>query len=303
MIEEEKMKTLIEMFPNYNIQANVKLGNYTNTRVGGPADWCFWPKTQTELKAVVQYANEQNLPITVLGNASNLVITEDGLAGLVIFLTEMKQIKATGNKIVAEAGAWIIETAQMAYESALTGLEWAAGIPGSVGGAVFMNAGAYGGQIDQVLESTDVITIDGQFKTYSVAELSFGYRHSLIQDTGDIIVSATFALKPGKRAAIGAEMADYNERRAQKQPLEFPSCGSVFKRPTGYFAGKLIMDAGLQGCRIGDAQVSTKHAGFIVNRGHATGSDYVNLIQHVQKVVYQTFMVHLETEVRILGRK
>ncbi|MFL2019554.1 UDP-N-acetylmuramate dehydrogenase [Weissella hellenica] len=297
------MKTLIEIFPKYNIQANVKLGNYTNTRVGGPADWCFWPKTQAELKEVVQYANEQNILITVLGNASNLVITEDGLSGLVIFLTEMKQIKALGNHIVVEAGAWIIETAQMAYEYALTGLEWAAGIPGSVGGAVFMNAGAYGGQIDQVLESTDVITADGRLKTYAAAELAFGYRHSLIQETGDIIVSATFVLKPGKRSVIGTKMADYNERRAQKQPLEFPSCGSVFKRPTGYFAGKLIMDAGLQGYQIGDAQVSTKHAGFIVNRGHATGSDYVNLIKHVQTTVYQTFKVDLETEVRILGRK
>jgi UDP-N-acetylmuramate dehydrogenase len=215
----------------------------------------------------------------------------------------MKQINVLDNHIVVEAGAWIIETAQMAYEYALTGLEWAAGIPGSVGGAVFMNAGAYGGQIDQVLESADVVTSDGQLKTYSAAELAFGYRHSLIQETGDIIVSATFVLTPGKRSAIGAQMADYNERRAQKQPLEFPSCGSVFKRPTGYFAGKLIMDAGLQGYRIGDAQVSTKHAGFIVNRGHATGSDYVNLIKHVQKTVYQTFMVDLETEVRILGRK
>ncbi|WP_258088103.1 UDP-N-acetylmuramate dehydrogenase [Weissella fangxianensis] len=297
------MKMLNEMFPSYNIQANVNLGNYTNTRVGGPADWCFWPKTQHELQQVVLFANEANLPITVLGNASNLVITDDGRQGVVIFLTEMHQIKVFQNNIIAEAGAWIIDVAQMAYDYSLTGLEWAAGIPGSIGGAVFMNAGAYGGQIDQVVQSVDVITPMGEIKTYPVADLAFGYRHSLVQETGDIIISATFAMQSGKRAEIGSKMTDFNERRAQKQPLEFPSCGSVFKRPTGYFAGKLIMDSGLQGCQIGGAQVSTKHAGFIVNRGQATGSDYVNLISHIQDVVYEKFSVNLETEVRILGRK
>ena len=297
------MKMLNEMFPCYNIQANVNLGNYTNTRVGGPADWCFWPKTQHELQQVVRFANEANLPITVLGNASNLVITDDGRQGVVIFLTEMHQIEVFQNNITAEAGAWIIDVAQMAYDYSLTGLEWAAGIPGSIGGAVFMNAGAYGGQIDQVVQSVDVITPMGEIKTDPVADLAFGYRHSLVQETGDIIISATFAMQSGKRAEIGGKMTDFNERRAQKQPLEFPSCGSVFKRPTGYFAGKLIMDSGLQGCQIGGAQVSTKHAGFIVNRGQATGSDYVNLIKHIQNVVYEKFSVNLETEVRVLGRK
>ncbi|MFP7152974.1 UDP-N-acetylmuramate dehydrogenase [Weissella paramesenteroides] len=297
------MKMLNEMFPSYNIKANVNLGDYTNTRVGGPADWCFWPKTQQELQQVVHFANETDLPITVLGNASNLVITDDGRQGVVIFLTDMHQIEVFKNSITAEAGAWIIEVAQVAYDYSLTGLEWAAGIPGSIGGAVFMNAGAYGGQIDQVLQSVDVITPVGEIKTYSAAELAFGYRHSLVQETGDVIIRATFTMQPGKRSEIGEKMADFNTRRAQKQPLEFPSCGSVFKRPTGYFAGKLIMDSGLQGYQIGGAQVSTKHAGFIVNRGQATGSDYVQLIKHVQDVVYEKFSVNLETEVRVLGRK
>ena len=297
------MKMLNEMFPSYNIQANVNLGDYTNTRVGGPADWCFWPKTQQELQQVIHFANETDLPITVLGNASNLVITDDGRQGVVIFLTDMHQIEVFKNSITAEAGAWIIEVAQVAYDYSLTGLEWAAGIPGSIGGAVFMNAGAYGGQIDQVLQSVDVITPVGEIKTYSAAELAFGYRHSLVQETGDVIIRATFTMQPGKRSEIGEKMADFNTRRAQKQPLEFPSCGSVFKRPTGYFAGKLIMDSGLQGYQIGGAQVSTKHAGFIVNRGQATGSDYVQLIKHVQDVVYEKFSVNLETEVRVLGRK
>ncbi|WP_439819164.1 UDP-N-acetylmuramate dehydrogenase [Weissella paramesenteroides] len=297
------MKMLNEMFPSYNIRANVNLGDYTNTRVGGPADWCFWPKTQQELQQVVHFANATDLPITVLGNASNLVITDDGRQGVVIFLTDMHQIEVFKNSITAEAGAWIIEVAQTAYDYSLTGLEWAAGIPGSIGGAVFMNAGAYGGQIDQVVQSIDVITPAGEIKTYSATELAFGYRHSLVQETGDVIIRATFTMQPGKRSEIGEKMADFNTRRAQKQPLEFPSCGSVFKRPTGYFAGKLIMDSGLQGYQIGGAQVSTKHAGFIVNRGQATGSDYVHLIKHVQDVVYEKFSVNLETEVRVLGRK
>lgn len=293
---------LIQMFPGYDIKQNQALSAYTNTRVGGPADWIFWPKKLTELKEVVRYAHDQMIPVTVLGNASNLIIGDTGLTGLVIFLTNLTDITLDTHTVTAGAGAAIIDVTQVAAEHSLTGLEWAAGIPGSVGGAVFMNAGAYGGQVAESLVSADVLTPTGEIKTYTNAELDFGYRHSTVQTTGEIILSATFALAPDEQTAIVARMEDFNTRRASKQPLEYSSCGSVFKRPEGHFAGKLIMDSDLQGYQVGGAQVSTKHAGFIVNKGDATGSDYVAVIQHVQETVQAKFDVALEPEVRILGK-
>lgn len=293
---------LIQMFPGYDIKQNQALSAYTNTRVGGPADWIFWPKKLAELKEVVRYAHDQTIPVTVLGNASNLIIGDNGLSGLVIFLTNLTDITLGTHTVTAGAGAAIIDVTQVAAEHSLTGLEWAAGIPGSVGGAVFMNAGAYGGQVAESLVSADVLTPTGEIKTYTNAELDFGYRHSTVQATGEIILSATFALAPDEQTAIVARMEDFNTRRASKQPLEYPSCGSVFKRPEGHFAGKLIMDSDLQGYQVGGAQVSTKHAGFIVNKGDATGSDYVAVIQHVQATVQAKFDVALEPEVRILGK-
>lgn len=293
---------LIQMFPGYDIKQNQALSAYTNTRVGGPADWIFWPKKLSELKEVVRYAHDQTIPVTVLGNASNLIIGDTGLTGLVIFLTNLTDITLDTQTVTAGAGAAIIDVTQVAAEHSLTGLEWAAGIPGSVGGAVFMNAGAYGGQVAESLVSADVLTPTGEIKTYTNVELDFGYRHSTVQETGEIILRATFALAPDEQTAIVARMEDFNTRRASKQPLEYPSCGSVFKRPEGHFAGKLIMDSDLQGYQVGGAQVSTKHAGFIVNKGDATGSDYVAVIQHVQETVQVKFDVALEPEVRILGK-
>ncbi|RRG17508.1 UDP-N-acetylmuramate dehydrogenase [Weissella viridescens] len=292
---------LIREFPGFDIKQNQALSTYTNTRVGGPADWIFWPRNLNELRDVTRYAQNQGVPITVLGNASNLIITDQGLRGLVVFLTRLTDITVDETTVTAAAGAAIIDTAQVACEHDLAGLEWAAGIPGSVGGAVYMNAGAYGGQVDDCLLEAVVLTPSGTLKTYTRQELDFGYRHSAVQGTGEIIVSATFKLIPDAKANIAERMEDFNDRRASKQPLEYPSCGSVFKRPEGYFAGKLIMDAGLQGFQVGGAQVSTKHAGFIVNKGQATGSDYVAVIKHVQDVVHEQYQVNLEPEVRILG--
>ncbi len=299
------MENLIQHFPGYDIRKNVRLADYTNTRVGGPADWAFWPKTIAQVKTVIEelHAYDRALPITVLGNASNLIITDDGLRGLVIFLTDLAEIQVVEQTITASAGAAIIDVARVAQQNGLTGLEWAAGIPGSVGGAVYMNAGAYGGQVDSVVSTIEVLTRTGEIKSITNADLAFAYRHSAVQETGDIILSATFALELGDKPAIDAMMVDFNPRRASKQPLEFPSCGSVFKRPVGYFAGKLIMDADLQGYTIGGAQVSTKHAGFIVNRGTASATDYIQVIRHVQQVVAEKYGVTLETEVRILGEQ
>ncbi|MDR3190033.1 MAG: UDP-N-acetylmuramate dehydrogenase [Lactobacillaceae bacterium] len=294
---------LIQSFPGFDIKADVELANYTNTKVGGHAEWVFWPKSVEQLRYVlVELQNlNQTLPITVLGNASNIIVTDQGLAGLVIFLTNLTSIEVHDQQIKAGAGAWLIDVTRQAQRHNLAGLEWAAGIPGSVGGAVYMNAGAYGGQVDAWLESVEVLTPTGELQTLTTAQLAFAYRHSVLHDTDDVIVSATFKLKPGEASAIDALMEDYNTRRASKQPLEFPSCGSVFKRPEGHFAGKLIMDAGLQGYQVGGAQVSTKHAGFIVNKGNATATDYIAVIKHVQTIIKEQYEIDLETEVKIFG--
>lgn len=288
-------------FPAVEIKKDESLSHYTNTKTGGPADYVAFPKSISETKQLIDYANVHELPLTVIGNASNLIVKDGGIRGLTIILTKMAQIHASETQVVAEAGAALIATTKVACQASLTGLEFAAGIPGSVGGAVFMNAGAYGGEMSEVIEEVTVLTRDGQLKTLANADLKFGYRHSTIQDYHDTVVTATFKLKPGKQTAIQARMDELNTLRASKQPLEWPSCGSVFKRPTGYFTGKLIHDAGLQGHQIGGAQVSKKHAGFIINVDHATATDYMDMIHYVQKVVYEKFGVHLETEVRIIG--
>ena len=294
-------KDVLATFPAIEIKKDESLSHYTNTKTGGPADYVAFPKSISETKALITYANDQHLPLTVIGNASNLIVKDGGIRGLTIILTRMNQIHASENKVVAEAGAAIIATTKVACGASLTGLEFAAGIPGSVGGAIFMNAGAYGGEMSEVDETVTVLTPTGQLKTLDHAELDFGYRHSSIQDYDDIVVSVTFGLKAGNQTKIQARMDELNTLRAAKQPLEWPSCGSVFKRPTGYFTGKLIHDAGLQGHKIGGAEVSKKHAGFIINVDHATATDYMDMIHYVQKVVFERFGVHLQTEVRIIG--
>ncbi|MGM9910443.1 MAG: UDP-N-acetylmuramate dehydrogenase [Lacticaseibacillus absianus] len=286
-----------------DIQENIPLSRYSFTETGGPAQFLAFPKSLAELQDLLAAAEEEQLPITVIGNASNLIISDKGIKGLVIILTKMHQIKVTGDKVTAEAGARIIDTSFAAGKAGLSGLEFAAGIPGSVGGAVFMNAGAYGGETKDCLETATVLTEDGQLKTYSNAELQFSYRHSLVQETKEIVVSAVFALKKGDREAILDEMNYLNALRKYKQPLEYPSCGSVFKRPTGHFVGPMLIKAGLQGKQIGGAQVSMKHAGFIVNKGGATATDYLNLIHYIQKTIKEKYGIDLHTEVRIIGDK
>ncbi|GAA6112344.1 UDP-N-acetylmuramate dehydrogenase [Apilactobacillus apinorum] len=284
------------------ILKNESLSKYTFTKTGGPADLIAFPKDIKEVQSLLIMAKEQQLPITVLGNASNLIIKDGGIRGLVIILTDMNKIISKGEYVIAQAGARYIDTTIVAQQNGLSGLEFAAGIPGSVGGAVYMNAGAYGGETAEVIDTVTVLTSENEIKIFNNDELDFGYRHSLIQEQNDIVLEASFKLVPGNKNTIQAKMDELNELRASKQPLELPSCGSVFKRPEGYFAGKLIHDAGLQGYQSGGAQVSTKHAGFIVNVDHATATDYLNVIKHVQETVYKQHQVHLETEVRIIGQ-
>ena len=281
---------------------NEPLSKYTFTETGGPADLVAFPKNTDEVRELLSMAKRDNLPITILGNASNLIIKDGGIRGLVIILTEMNEITSHDDLVIAQAGARYIDTTIVAQQHGLTGMEFAAGIPGSIGGAVFMNAGAYGGETAEVIESVTVLTPENEIKTLSNSELDFGYRHSAVQDQDDIVLEATFKLSTGDKDEIQAEMDRLNELRESKQPLDLPSCGSVFKRPEGYFAGKLIHDAGLQGYQSGGAQVSKKHAGFIVNIDNATATDYLNVIKHVQETVYAKNKVHLETEVRIIGQ-
>ncbi|WP_412031065.1 UDP-N-acetylmuramate dehydrogenase [Apilactobacillus kunkeei] len=292
MIKMEKIKLL----------KNEPLSKYTFTETGGPADLVAFPKNTEEVRELLAMTKRDNLPITVLGNASNLIIKDGGIRGLVIILTEMNEITSHDDLVIAQAGARYIDTTIVAQQHGLTGMEFAAGIPGSIGGAVFMNAGAYGGETAEVIESVTVLTPENEIKTLSNSELDFGYRHSAVQDQDDIVLEATFKLSTGDKDEIQAEMDRLNELRESKQPLYLPSCGSVFKRPEGYFAGKLIHDAGLQGYQSGGAQVSKKHAGFIVNIDNATATDYLNVIKHVQETVYAKNKVHLETEVRIIGQ-
>lgn len=295
------IKDLTEAFPNANIKENEPLSRYTYTKTGGPADALIFPKSKEEVQALVKWLNENNWPLTILGNASNLIVKDGGIRGATIILTDMNQISIHENSIRVLTGAPLIELSKRAYDNELTGLEFACGIPGSVGGAVYMNAGAYGGEVQEVISSVTVLTRLGEVKEMTNEDMQFDYRHSILQESDDIALEVIFELKPGNKEEIKEKMDELTYLRTSKQPLEYPSCGSVFKRPTGYFTGKLIQDAGLQGYVWGGAQVSTKHAGFIVNINNATATDYIELIEHIKEVILEKDGVALETEVKIIG--
>lgn len=299
--------TVINLFKQILQEDNLKIDeplyHYTYTKIGGKADFLLFPTSYQALKESYQLALRENLPITILGNGSNVLIRDGGIRGVVFNLTKLTDITFEDSKIIAQSGAAIINTSRFALEHSLTGLEFACGIPGSVGGALYMNAGAYGGEISDVLESALVLTNSGDILSVSSKDLELGYRTSNIAKNNYVVLEATFALQKGDEQEIKAKMDELTYLRESKQPLEYPSCGSVFKRPPNYFAGKLIQDSGLQGSKIGGAQVSTKHAGFIVNVENATANDYISLIRHVQKTVKDHFGVELETEVRIIGEE
>ncbi|MCK1203497.1 UDP-N-acetylmuramate dehydrogenase [Streptococcus uberis] len=294
---------MIEELAGIDIRINEPLKKYTYTKVGGPADYLVFPRNRLELTRIVKYANNHSIPWIVLGNASNLIVRDGGIRGFVIMFNKLNTVTVDGYTIEAEAGANLIETTKVAKFHSLTGFEFACGIPGSVGGAIFMNAGAYGGEIANIFLSAKVLTPEGDIKTMTAREMAFGYRHSAIQKSGDIVVSAKFALKPGDFEQISQEMNRLNYLRQLKQPLEYPSCGSVFKRPEGNFAGQLIMEAKLKGYRIGGVEVSEKHAGFMINVDHGTAKDYEHLIAHVIETVEHNSGIRLEREVRIIGEQ
>ena len=298
----EILKQIKEELAGIDILFNEPLKQYTYTKVGGAADYLAFPRNQYELKRIVTFANAQEIPWMVLGNSSNIIVRDSGIEGFVIMFDHFHDVRVNGYVIEAEAGAKLIDVTHVARYHSLTGFEFACGIPGSIGGAVYMNAGAYGGEIAHILQSCKVLTPEGEIKTLTVEELAFGYRHSKIQETGDVVISAKFALAPGNYDQIDQEMARLTHLREMKQPLEYPSCGSVFKRPVGHFAGQLISEAGLKGHRIGGVEVSEKHAGFMINVDHGTAKDYEDLIAHVIATVEKSAGVTLEREVRIIGK-
>lgn len=286
-----------------DIQTQIPLSRYTFTKTGGRAEYLAFPKNLDELRQLLLVAKAEKLPITVIGNASNLIIRDGGISGLVVILTAMNEISVKDDRVIAQAGARIIDTAFAAANNGLTGFEFAAGIPGSVGGGLFMNAGAYGGEVKDVVDKVTVITRNGELKEYSNQEMNFSYRNSRIQSSDEIVVVAEFKLKHGNKLTILDQMHYLNALRRYKQPLEYPSCGSVFKRPKGHFVGPMIIKAGLQGTQIGGAQNSMKHAGFIVNKGGATATDYLKLIHFIQEKIKEKYGISLETEVRIIGNE
>ncbi|MFP3727515.1 UDP-N-acetylmuramate dehydrogenase [Priestia filamentosa] len=294
---------LIKMIDKDRVRVDEPLKKYTFTKTGGNADYLVLPITYDEVQFVIRYALENQVPYTILGNGSNLIVRDGGIRGIVINLTQLNKIEILGTEIKVQSGATIIETSQKALSERLTGLEFACGIPGTVGGAVYMNAGAYGGEVSDVIKSALVIDKKGNILNLTKEQMGLEYRNSDIAKKDYLVLEATFDLKAGNYDEMKAKMDELTFLRESKQPLELPSCGSVFKRPPGMFAGKLIQDSNLQGKTIGGAQVSTKHAGFIVNIGDATATDYLNLIKHVQETVKANFDVELETEVKIIGEE
>ncbi len=283
------------------VRINEPMSKHTSFRAGGNAEWFVVPESVEELCAVLKACKKADTPWYVVGNGSNLLVSDKGYAGVIISTAKFERLEVNGTEMTAGAGVMLSRLANMAYKAGLTGLEFAAGIPGSVGGACVMNAGAYGSEMKNVLKSVTVLTGEGTVEKIPAEKLELGYRTSVIPKRGYLVLEAEFALAEGSMEEIKAVMDDLAFRRKDKQPIEFPSAGSTFKRPEGYFAGKLIEDSGLKGFTVGGAQVSEKHAGFVINKGGATAADIYNLCQEVKAVVQKNFGVTMEMEVKLLG--
>ena len=301
MNKQQWVKDLAQSIPSTNIKIDEPLNTYTMTKLGGAADVFVLPENEMQAQVVVRYAYEHNIPLLMLGNGSNMVVRDGGMRGIVVTFAHLNTIEITDTHVYAGAGALLKEVSKAAASHMLTGLEFSCGIPGSIGGAMAMNAGAYGGEMSDVVRQITVLTAAGERLVLTKDELELGYRKSIVAKKGYYVLSAEFDLQRGEQQEIDAKIADLTFQRESKQPLEFPSAGSVFKRPPGQFAGKLIQDSELQGKGVGGAEVSTKHAGFIVNKGGASASDYIATIQMVQATVKEKFDIELELEVKIVG--
>ena len=280
------------------------MAKHTSFRIGGPADVLAQPADEAELAALLKRAGEHAVPVTLVGNGSNLLVRDKGIRGLVIKLSNLfSSITVDGNVLTFGSGISLAMASKKAASLSLSGMEFAVGIPGTIGGAVYMNAGAYDGEMAKVVTCVRVMDMQGKISELQASELDFAYRHTALQNSGWIVISVTVALQPGEAESIAAKMADFSQRRISKQPLELPSAGSMFKRPPGYFAGTLIEQTGLKGYTVGGAQVSQKHAGFVVNVGGATAKDVLQLISDVQSKVFAAHGVRLEPEVLVLGEE
>lgn len=285
-----------------NVRTEEPMSKHTTFRIGGPAQFFVTPQTTEELGQVVLLCNAEHMPFFVLGHGSNLLVSDKGMRCVVIQLyNNFADFRIEGTKVYAQAGVMLSKLGAATKEAGLTGFEFAAGIPGTLGGAVMMNAGAYGGEMKDIVESVQLMDCNGNLLVKSGEEMDFSYRHSIVEEEGYIVLGATLKLEQGDVQAIAERMEELAVARKTKQPLEFPSAGSTFKRPEGYFAGKLIMDAGLRGYQVGGAQVSEKHCGFVINKGGATAADVLALVEDVKNKVYEEFQVELEPEVKMVG--
>lgn len=303
MISGAVLEALRGFVPAENIHLQEPMSGHTTFKVGGPAACLIELEREEQLCNIQRYLSFVEIPFFVLGNGSNVLVSDGGYPGVVLQIGDkMSGIRVEGTRIVAQAGALLSQVARAALSQELTGLEFASGIPGTVGGGVVMNAGAYGGEMKQVVTKVRVVNQSGEMMELDNSTMEFGYRYSTIRNQPFVVTEVTFQLKEGKAEEIKAVMDDLAARRREKQPLEYPSAGSTFKRPEGYYAGELIMNAGLRGYRIGGAQVSDKHCGFVVNMGNATAMDIMDVIRDVQDCVKEKFNVDLEPEVVFLGK-
>ncbi|MEE3419514.1 MAG: UDP-N-acetylmuramate dehydrogenase [Lachnospiraceae bacterium] len=299
---EELQKKLVAIAGDENVAADEPMSRHTTFRIGGPCDYFVTPSSLEDTRTLITFLKEEDMSFFVMGNGSNLLVADEGYRGIIVsFGRKLSSIAVKDEEIRAEAGAFLSSIAREALQHSLTGFEFASGIPGSLGGACVMNAGAYGGDMSQVLTAVTAIDREGGIHRIAAGDLRLGYRHSIFMENDWIVAAADLKLAHGDEDAIRGRMDELREKRQEKQPLEYPSAGSTFKRPEGYFAGKLIMDAGLRGYTVGGASVSEKHCGFIINRGGATSGDVRQLIRDVQKRVYEDAGVELQPEVCFLG--
>lgn len=297
---KELKQELVAFVGTDAVKTEEPMKNHTTFRIGGPARYFVTPKTTKELADVIALCRSAEVPFLVMGNGSNLLVADKGWRGAVISTERLKDASVSHTSIWAEAGITLARLARLAQDASLTGMEFAAGIPGTLGGALVMNAGAYGGEMKDILLWADVLAPDGSIHRKTVSQLELGYRTSLIQQEGYVVLAAQLSLKEGDQTAIKRKMDDLACQRKAKQPLEYPSAGSTFKRPPGYFAGKLIDDAGLRGFQLGGAAISEKHCGFVINKAQATAEDVLNLCSEVKRRVKERTGVELELEIKIL---
>jgi UDP-N-acetylmuramate dehydrogenase len=295
---------ILNYLPADRLLFNEDMKNHTTFKIGGPVDLMIMPRDEEDVRTVISLCREKDIPLFIFGMGSNLLVRDGGIRGIAMKLGDnLDEVEVQGEEIYAQAGVKLSTLARIAAFHSLSGLEFAEGIPGSLGGAVVMNAGAYDGEMQNIIISASSISLQGEFKTYAVQDMQFGYRQSIFQNNGFVVLSARLQLKNGEQELIEEKMQEFARRRAEKQPLDMPSAGSTFRRPPGFYVGPMLEEMGLKGYHFGGAMVSAKHAGFIVNRGNATAGDVLQLIAYIQEKARERFGVELHPEIRVVGEE